>query len=67
MATVAVGATGCVEVVILDAEHARRQIPTTTKMMNGIPTSPPTDPPTAARITREEYKMICIDLLYYNR
>ena len=60
MATVAVGAEGCVEVVILDAERARRQIPRTTKMMNGIPTSPATDPPTTARITREGYKMICI-------
>ena len=66
MATVVAGATGCVVVVILDTERARRQQPRTPKMMMEIPTNPPTDPPIAARITGEEYKMI-ITLWHYNR
>ena len=53
VATVVVEATGCVEVVILDAERAKRQIPITTKTMLKIPTNPPTDPPIEVPVSRE--------------
>ena len=53
VATVVVEVTGCVEVVSLDAERAKRQIPRTTKMMLKIPTNPPTDPPIEVPVSRE--------------
>ena len=53
VATVVVEAKGCVEVVLLDAERARRQIPRTTKMMPKIPTNPPTDPPIEVPVSKE--------------
>ena len=54
MKTMVTGATGCVVVVILDAERARRQQLKTPKMTMEIPTNPPSDLPTVARITGKE-------------
>lgn len=67
MATVVTGATGCVVVVILDAERAKRQQPLRTKrMMMEVPTTPPTDPPTEVPVSRER-RIQCSKHSLYNK